>query len=83
MRLELLKPPSETSLTFFSLPLSLPETTTGECEVPRCRFCHTYELTESQVNEMRRGAKFVRAFFPFLSRRKERLELTTLFSPGK
>ncbi|GAA5990259.1 hypothetical protein JCM5350_000443 [Sporobolomyces pararoseus] len=30
----------------------------GECEVPRCRFCHTYELTESQVNEMRRGAKF-------------------------
>ncbi|GAA5900619.1 uncharacterized protein JCM6883_002902 [Sporobolomyces salmoneus] len=30
----------------------------GECEVPRCRFCHTYDLTESQVNEMRRGAKF-------------------------
>ncbi|GAA5826414.1 hypothetical protein JCM5353_008864 [Sporobolomyces roseus] len=30
----------------------------GECEVPRCRFCHNYDLTENQINEMRRGAKF-------------------------
>ncbi|GAA6064644.1 hypothetical protein JCM10212_004486 [Sporobolomyces blumeae] len=30
----------------------------GACEVPRCRFCHLYDLTSAQISEMRRGAKF-------------------------
>ncbi|GAA5859171.1 hypothetical protein JCM1840_003786 [Sporobolomyces johnsonii] len=30
----------------------------GHCDVPRCRFCHDYDLTDSQIDEMRRGAKY-------------------------
>ncbi|GAA6001149.1 hypothetical protein JCM10207_007432 [Rhodosporidiobolus poonsookiae] len=29
----------------------------GHCDVPRCRFCHAYDLTSDQISEMRRGAK--------------------------
>ncbi|BGP14039.1 hypothetical protein JCM10213_005623 [Rhodosporidiobolus nylandii] len=29
----------------------------GHCDVPRCRFEHEYELTDEQVQEMKRGAK--------------------------
>ncbi|GAA5950026.1 hypothetical protein JCM21900_001369 [Sporobolomyces salmonicolor] len=30
----------------------------GHCDVPRCRFCHDYDLTDAEIDEMRRGAKY-------------------------